>query len=77
MNTPVEEEVTTKDIMKFMTMFKESVDDTMKMTNDKLDARMDKVDREIVNIKEKIDRNEEGGKDANDKMDARLDDMNE
>ena len=44
-----EEEVTTKDIMTFMTKFRDSVEDKIQKTNQKLDNRMDGINKEIKN----------------------------
>ena len=60
-----EKEVTTKDLLNFMSSFKNSIEGKIKENNDKLDDRLDKMS-------EKIDKNEEEAKQAQVRMEARL-----
>ena len=72
MKTKPHEEVTTKDLMNFMTLFRDSMEEKIKKTNDKLDDRLNIVEKEINVINVKIDRNEMEGKYVMSRMDARL-----
>ena len=65
-------EVTTKDILEFMTSFQNSVKNKIKSTNEILEDRINVIDKEIIDIKDKFDKKETEDKNVQERMDRRL-----